>query len=289
MKEIYEIITKIEDIFKEQATTDLSEEEKADLESLLNIVEVQIEDSNIQVGAATSSSTCCNQVPFCCTVDIPNQFNLVNISDPTINFVSCLSCVTGQPCNFQIPLGNCDPITVSVFPIKATGCIQFIIHATAQFDNTCTVTGFGNTCPSKNGKADICCQGSVCIDQIINFTSNSTPQSNPIPCDVIQVCFNSPEIINCVTGVQTSGKSIRFSGRFILPTTCPPPTTCVPTTCPPTCVPTTTCPPTICPPTTCPPTTCPPTTCPPTTCPPTTCPPTTCPPTTCPPTTCPPC
>jgi hypothetical protein len=241
----------VQDIEDIMINMEFNEEEK----ELLSLLDVETE---------TSIPPCCNIVPFCCTVNIPKDFDInLKPGQQAIDFVTCLTCCidTSSPVAtlpIVIPKGiNCPTIqtnvTVNLLPVKIVGAIQFIAFANAVRGD-CELLGptegeavYPREC--FRGSA-ISCIGSVCVNQVVSYVVDNGKISNKcsvIPCDRVKVCFDPVDVVSCEGNGIISGinKSIRFKGKFVLPSECISTTPCPTPT--PTLTPTPTPTPTPCP------------------------------------------
>lgn len=218
----------VQDIKDMLMNMELNEEEK-ELLYLLN------EETEVNI------PPCCNIVPFCCTVDIPKGFDInLKPGQQGINFVTNLTCCVDTNSPVVIPKGiNCTMQTntaASLQPVRVVGAIQFIVFTNAVRGD-CEVLGpteGQDIYPSEciRGSA-VSCIGSVGVNQVVSYVVDDgriSSKCSVISSDQVKVCFEPVDVISCEGNGITSGinKSIRFRGKFILPsdectnaTTCP--------------------------------------------------------------------
>lgn len=203
-------------------------------------------NKNVEVSQDTSGCTCSSncptandRVPFCCKVSVPIGFNVRRAlgeqggpaGTRSLAVVSCLHCfVDHNPCQVTVTRPGSTPITANLFPIKVIGCIQFI----ASLSNVQGECGINDTKniplqPLRNDKntAAICCQGSVCVNQIVGF-KGTTPDAaqrtpKPIPCNKLQASLTVRlEDCDCKADNLDKVQVVTFRGEFKLPDDCPP-------------------------------------------------------------------
>lgn len=235
MKDIKDIMKEMDKLAQKQVAVELSEEEKNELMSLLGST-----DRN-----HGTIEPCCNVVPFCCTVDVPKGFtvDLTDAEEQEIDYVTCLTCCKDpdKAVWVEAPIANCpgsDPLRFKATPVRIVGGIQFIITG-PEVKGCCHVeegaaTDGNVVCPTPTpGEgADICCIGSVCVDQVVAYVPGKPDEEcKVIPCEKVGVCFEPVSTEDC-----NGNTIVKFTGKFILPTDCKH-TICTQTPCP-TCTPT---------------------------------------------------
>lgn len=227
MKDIKEIMMEMDNIAEIQVAADLSEDEKEELKNLIHAS---------TLGDPPPCGPCTDEVPYCCKVSIPKDFS-ANFTEKRLSVVSKLFCfVDPCPCDVTCtPSASCatTPITITLYPVRVIGCIQFIANA-SSLQGDCGVVNPTGLTPLSNATdkktVTICCQGSLCVDQIVDFHKNAPTRDERKPrkidCTNLQASIDV-KLEDCNCGTPGDIKVVSFSGLFKLPKTCPTPT-CAP-------------------------------------------------------------
>ena len=225
-------------VTKDQVAVELTEAEKDELKKLLDI------DSNKRTFVPKPTVTpgacehCSDLIDYCCKVDIPEGFN-ANIKNEKLAVVTELFCfVDPCPCEVAcqtINLGTCtETLKLTLYPVRVIGGIEFIASA-SSVEGEAGLNGAKATFTLLNPatkSADISCQGSLLVNQVVNFKkfaptqAQSTPKK--IPTEEIKATF-SATVEDCACGdvkPGTTTKVVKFEGQFKLPIECPDPTPC---------------------------------------------------------------
>jgi hypothetical protein len=250
VKDIQEIMTEMEKMTKQQVAVELNDEEKEELKKLLNTNDHQNLNwpkPTVKPVPCINLGTCSDEVPYCCKVSVPRDFNPTSPFTPKLSAVSGLYCYV-DPCPCEVScvadLGVClqETLTLTVYPVRIIGCIQYITSASSLQGEAGIVGGTGTTFRQLNpntNSADISGQGSLRVNQIVKFQkyAPTSDQRTPklIPTNALQctlnaaledcMCENNPAETNFDT------KVVAFRGIFKLPTNCGDPTPC-PTSAP---------------------------------------------------------
>lgn len=154
MKDIEELMIEMENINK-QVAAELSNEEKEGLASL-----VTDDPSSVIITAAPSTCTAAfsTTVDFCCTSIISNNLGTL-ITPSAINFIYNPNCLDATVERCSVPVCTNPVINITVFRVKVVGCIPFAFSAREAIQGTCG--------SAANARTDLCCQGSVCVNNAI--------------------------------------------------------------------------------------------------------------------------
>lgn len=154
MKDIEELMMEMENINK-QVAAELSSDEKADLASLVT------DDSSAPIIAAVASTCTASfstTVDFCCTSIISNNVGTL-VTPSAVNFIYNPNCLDATVERCTVPICNNPVINITVFRVKVVGCIPFAFSARDAIQGICG--------SAANARTDLCCQGSVCVNNAI--------------------------------------------------------------------------------------------------------------------------
>ncbi|MBS4192697.1 hypothetical protein KHA94_21380 [Bacillus sp. FJAT-49705] len=210
-------------------------------ESLDNVInegdsETLIEDNCIDLALqpqpAVGPCQCDFDVDYCCVENVPGFFN--NNLDPNSQQIfydpTCLCC-TVEECTVQIPCptaANPNATTpATIFAAVIKGCMPFFANGVFNQPTVCRTTD----------NARICCQGTVCFDNAVDFGCQEDMEdlcacinallSDPMDaCSLIVVTRNPLQLVNCnnfaIITRSTAGKCtdrfVRFTGKFTIDT-----------------------------------------------------------------------
>ncbi|MGZ9644659.1 hypothetical protein [Bacillus cereus] len=130
-----------------------------------------------------------NPLEFCCSIDIPENFKPDLNSINFIYNLNCLQTIT-ELCKICVDT-TCGPVYADIYKTKVIGCIPYIISikisgqcgGKLDYDSTnCTAT----IKDPDNKEAYLCCKGNICVDQIIQCTTEY-PQPITLNCKNVEL------------------------------------------------------------------------------------------------------
>lgn len=186
MKDIQELMMAMDtDLAREQAALDLSSEEKEELVSLIN--NIDIDEENIDVKCADTCGTPCPTTPcptdactpqtVCCVVAFPSELEVVSPYDVKAAVVpKDLSVDCDSKCSVQI--GNC---TVILDKAKISGCAQVFLSLAVK--DRCENISYVCCCDCVSLNKNILCCGLPEEDTIKFEVSDLTAVDNGLACE----------------------------------------------------------------------------------------------------------
>lgn len=152
-------------------------------------------------------------VNFCCLMEIPSNLGITAelSSAPTALFnTDCLTCVI-DPCTITSTICSCQ-ITNTVYRIRIVGNIPFLINKPID----------SNKCKPANAKLNLCCNKSVCVNNIVCTKCNEA-DAEAACADIkrkLAICSNTTVTFNTTTQdscANSAASFLKISGYFTLP------------------------------------------------------------------------
>ncbi|NLC62750.1 MAG: hypothetical protein GX759_01520 [Thermoanaerobacterales bacterium] len=241
---------------EEEELSDVQEMGEYD-ESSTSFKEVEIRECECDESDGNESTPppCSRIARFNCIRPIPDGLKLDRVKDFRVAYdpTNLRVCVEETSISVAPPPG-CPDLTLTVFAVRVVGCIPVSISALA-FKSRCGVNLVHKRSDDK--KVALCCDTTVCVDNIICYRGNraqaeaaaaaierqlkgkflkpqgeltmddSEIQHRPDPCDAVSLLFVVGRIFRVpIDTVVDKPKILVFSGAFKLPN-CPPVNTIV--------------------------------------------------------------
>ncbi|AKR38910.1 ABC transporter permease [Bacillus cereus] len=123
------------------------------------------------------------QIPFCCLVPLPHDFQLVPYCKPRLVYnIGCLG-TSKETCKKTIQIADCGQTEIDLHILKAKGCISFLVNI--DVEPVCE-EGVCSSVPHTKDMI-LCCKGTVCVDQILKCSVDCLPDTH-LDCENVKVC-----------------------------------------------------------------------------------------------------
>lgn len=185
-------------------------------------------DTNVDTHEYRVDNTLVN---FCCTIDLPPNFEVVEDVTVPHRFLYTTDCldivIEAEEICYDT---KCGPLKGTCNNARLIGCIPYLANIAVTSECGGAITGpLCNTTTDGSNIGYICCKGNICVNQIIGSSTEKINVPAVLNCDLVK-------LINFgVTGAQTIGicdQKIECAQRTVVGTIQLPTVTVSHTPCP---------------------------------------------------------